>query len=1193
MRAVIRGLRARLPALLAVAVAVGVAAGFAALTATAWTVALPLGARADVASSPADSVVITKRLPGDISAASMAQYDTSLRQAVSADAPGVFTVSEVPNSSWYPLPGSTDSDIKQIYAVDTPSVRVHAVLSAGVWPSTAALVGTAGSPADCTKMLSITESLSNNLPPCVVVPAALPTTTAGLLHLRVGERLTLRPSPDYLPVAFAIVGEYRLHTSAADQAALAWNQAPAGVAFGIASIYGPLAVAPDAFTQGVVPIGTAQWLLLPKGIPSVSTLNAALAAFATDGRLSNQGFEPDTALSDELSLMGQRITAAGAQLLSDAVLLGLLAGLAVAAAAGNLVGRGAAQAALMRSRGAPAWQLAAVYLPDVALLLLAAAAGSFAQGPLLGRMVLRVAVPAGASAGLPGPGLGLSAAGWGAGAAVAVVAALIVLLRAARTTLPAQVAAASGRQAAVAGVVRAGADVALLGLAVVALWQAKSVGLATDGTNGGTGVVLLTACAPALSAAAGAALCGRLVTLAALLSERLGARARTLPARLAAWELARTPLRHVVPALLAVAAIAGCGYTAAEHASWQRSAHDQAGFQVGADVAVNLGRPATLDEAGRLAGGAGVLDATPVYREEPYTGPVTVGLDPAAAAHTVQLRPDQTGGSPAALWASITPSAPVGTALPGRPARLQLTAKLNAPGLTGTSVTAMVADATGLSYSVTLGSLRADGSQHTLVGQLTSDTAGLDYPLRLVSVGLSYQMPTANPDSKEADTIGGAFTVSGVAEQQSGAAAFTPVPGALAAIGSWPQRTNWNAAHDSGTGPGFDRRLTGADGSQTVLFNSGDSTGGPMQITMSQNADVEPVLPALATSQYLAANQESVGSTVSAQVDQATVKLRIVGSVAAFPAVGGLVNSQVLITDLGSLSQEVLLQDDPLASPLTWWLHTKDGAVPSVLPVAAQAAGSRQAQAALLADPLTVVPQRVLEIGAAALLLLALLGLLISLLAAAREATTRDTVLSALGMTRRQRATLACILHTAVTLPAGILGAGLGLLLSRLLVPVFVLSPQATEPQPPPVVLLAAGWPAAAAVALVALTALAAFAASARRRDPSATSRLGGSALCELCCVRCVMRGSARRCWCWRCWQGASRWRRPPMPGPTWPGATARWPRWSGTWAKAPRRSSPAPAGMTWRGMMGWSVPRRSTWATHSTPSARTTSRLR
>ena len=41
------------------------------------------------------------------------------------------------------------------------------------------------------------------------------------------------------------------------------------------------------------------------------------------------------------------------------------------------------------------------------------------------------------------------------------------------------------------------------------------------------------------------------------------------------------------------------------------------------------------------------------------------------------------------------------------------------------------------------------------------------------------------------------------------------------------------------------------------------------------------------------------------------------------------------------------------------------------------------------------------------------------------------------------------------------------------------------------------------------------------------------------------------------------------------------------------RRSSSAPAGMTSRGMTGWSVPRRSMWAIRWTPSARTTSQLR
>lgn len=1095
MKSRIRGLRARLWALLAVAVAVGLAAGFAAFTATAWAVALPIGARAQVAGSAADSVVVSKRAPDY---AGVARLDALLRQAVGADVPGLFAVSRVLNSAPYRLPDSSGPVAGQISAVDTSSLRAHAALAAGVWPSTATdadSAASADSPATCTTQLDISESLDSDLPPCAVVPAALPVGTADQLKLSIGDHLTVSYSPNYPPVSFLIVGEYRLRTAMADQAALAWDQTPAGVQFGPSgTVFGPLAVAPEAFSLGAVPVDTAQWTLIPRGAPPLSTLSAAVAAINGDKRLNDQAFAADTALSDELRHVDQRSTAAEAQLLAAGVLLGLLAGLALAAAAGNLVGRGADHAALMRSRGAPAWRLAAVYLPDVAVLVLAAAAGVFAQGPLLGRTVLRLAAPAGGPAGLPAPGLGLSSAGWVAGVAVAGAAAVIVLLRAARTALPARVAASAGRQAAVAGVVRAGADVALLGVAAVALWQATNTGLAASGTSGGTGVVLITACAPALAAAAGAAVCGRLVTVAALLSERLGARARSLPARLAAWELARTPVRHVVPALLAVAAVAGCGYTAAQHASWQRSAHDQADFQVGADVAVNLGRPATLEEAGRLTGATGVLDATPVYQSLPLTGPAVIGLDATSAARTSLLRPDETGGSPTALWASIAPSTRPGIALPGRPLRLRLTARLTAPGLTGTSVSATVADATGLSYTVDLGPLPADGMQHTVAGQLAPAASGLDYPLRLLGVGLTYRVP------RTPGSLPVAFTVGAVAEQQADASASTPVPGALAALGSWLPGTKLSPDEPAfASAPELGGRRTGADGSQTIHFDSGDLppalptavTTGPSQCTLLLTAAGEPVLPAVATSAYLEGSHASVGSTVLASVDQATIRLRIVGVVSAFPAVGGVPTDQALITDLGALSDEMVLHDDQPA-PLTWWLHTAGGAVPSALPVAAQATGARRTAALLLADPMSAIPQRVQETGAVALVLLALLGLLISLLAAARQTEARDTVLSALGMTRLQRALLACILHTAVALPAGILGVGLGLLLSRVLVPVFVLSPQATAPQPPAVVLFAAGWPVAAAAVLVGLTALAAFAASARRRDPSARSRLGG-----------------------------------------------------------------------------------------------------
>ncbi|WP_055586694.1 FtsX-like permease family protein [Peterkaempfera griseoplana] len=1054
MRSRIRGLRARLWALLAVATTVGVAAGFAALVATAWAVALPMGARADVAGSAADVIVITKPASDTVDPARLNSF---LEHAVSTDAPGVFTIAEVASSKAYKLPTSTNDDITEIYAVDVPAVRDHSVLSAGVWPEAATVAGPGaaptGSPAACTKVMDIGSTIDGAAPPpCAVVPAALPTAVASRLNLHVGDHLTVSSSPGYPPVTFAIVGEYQL-SSAAAQPALAWNETPAGIHYGsVVTTFGPMAVAPGAFAVGALPYGKIQWTLVPVGAPSTGTLHAAITAIAADKRLSDQGYLRNPLLADELSDVGRRTTAAEAQLLAAAVLLGLLAGLSVAAAAGNLVGRGAAQAALMRSRGAPTWKLAAVYVPDIAVLFLAAAAGILAQGPLLGRAVLRLAAPAGGPAGLPGPGLGQSTAGWTAGAAVAGVAAAIVLLRAVRAALPAQVAAAAGRQAAVTGMVRAGADVALLGLAAVALWQAANTGLATDGTDGGTSVVLITACAPALAVAAGAALCGRLVTGAALLSERFGARARTLPARLAAWELARTPLRHVVPALLSVAAVAGCGYAVAQHASWQRSAQDQAEFQVGADVALQLGRAAALDEAGRLTRAAGVLDATPVYRSLPETGPAVVGLDAATAARTSLLRPDQVGGSPAALWARITPSARVGIALPGRPERIRLAAKLTAPHLTGATVSVTVADASGLFYPVGLGTLPADGAQHALTARLAPDADGLPYPLRLVGVELHYPMSSRVRSAPD-------FTVGQVAEQQTGAAAFTPVPGARAAMQSWKSGTY------------------GTDAGQT---------------TTSRSSGTEAVLPAVATSEYLAAAHRKIGSTVSAKVDRTTLQLHIVGVVSAFPALGDITNGQVLIVDLGALSDQAILHNDPLTPPLTWWLHTANGAVPPTLPVAARAAAARQTGAALLADPLAAVPQRVLVVGPAALVLLALLGLLVSLLATAREASARDTVLSALGMTRGQRAALACILHTAVALPAVVLGAGLGLLLSRVLVPVFVLSPQAAAPQPPATVLFAAGWPAAAAAALVGLTALAAFAASARRRDPSAASRLGG-----------------------------------------------------------------------------------------------------
>ena len=1062
VRSLIRGLRARLRALLAVAVTVAVGAAFAAQATTAWSTTLPLGARADLAGSAASSIVVSKPL---LSAQDYTNTTRTVDSAVAQDAPGIFAVEQTVSSEAYDLPDSTPADPEQTYAVSAPAVQAHARLTAGTWPDAATVASPHGPQ----------------------VPVALPVSVAALMQLHVGDTLTVDSSPNVPAVTFLVVGEFQYLASAPDQAALAWNTiGTAGISFSSPPVvlYGPMVAATSAFVQGgPLHVGTGSWTLVPVGAPSLPALQNAVQTVTGDPRLGVwKSYQMATPISGELAATSARVTAGRAELTAAAFLLGLLAGLALAAAAGNLVARGASQAALMRSRGAPAWKLAGVYLPDTILLFAAAALGTLAQGPLFGTALLRIPPLTPAGGGL---GPGLPAADWATGLAVACVAAAVVLTRAARAALPAQVAAAAGRQSAVSGLARAGVDLGLVALAGVALWQASNTGLVATGTGGNPGVVLIVACAPALATAAGAAVCGRLVTAAAQLSERVAGRARTLPARLAAWELARTPLRHLVPALLSVAAVAGCGYVAAQHASWQRSAHDQAAFQVGADVAVNLAQPQPLNPAVQLATAQDVEAATPVYTSTPSQGPALIAVDARSASQTVDLRADQADRPLPALWSTITPATEPGIALPGRPVALGIEARLLAPGLLSQSITMTVEDASGIAYTVTLGDLPADGVEHTLQAVIAPNSTKIDYPLRLVSVNLGYVLPQAAP-------LSGVLTVAAVTARAAGQASAIPVAGAATALGTWTPGMDWNADDEpaAANAPAITTQHV-QPGSGLITHFSTGAVGGSQKTELMLTAGSTAILPAIATTAFLKANNDNIGSVVDVSLDQASVPARIVASVRAFPGAVGA-DSQAVIVDLGELSDQALLADDPLAPVQTWWLHTANGATPRTLPVAAVAENTVQTQAALVADPLAAIPQRVLTIGAAALVLLAILGLLVSLLAAVRDSTMRDTVLSALGMTRPQRAALGFVLHTCVAAPAAVLGAALGFILARLLVPVFVLSPAASRPEPPPTVLFAAPWSLLAAALIIVCTALAALAASAVRRDPSATSRTGG-----------------------------------------------------------------------------------------------------
>ena len=139
-----------------------------------------------------------------------------------------------------------------------------------------------------------------------------------------------------------------------------------------------------------------------------------------------------------------------------------------------------------------------------------------------------------------------------------------------------------------AGVSRAGLDIALIVLAVLACWQLRQFSAVGAGGSGGIDPVL--ALAPALALAAGSVVVLRLLPIAAAAADWLAARGRGLLAALASWQFSRMPVRQGSSALLLVMAVAAGTLALAQHQSWTRSAADQASFTAGADVQVDLPR---------------------------------------------------------------------------------------------------------------------------------------------------------------------------------------------------------------------------------------------------------------------------------------------------------------------------------------------------------------------------------------------------------------------------------------------------------------------------------------------------------------------------------------------------------------------------------------------------------------------------
>ncbi len=1064
-----------------VALTVLITAALAAALASFASQTLPQAVRGQLARSPALSVAIT----GTMSAAQAGAATRLIRTSLGPALAGVsYRMDRAFWSDLLDLPAPRGSKTTpQLEVAALGQVRAHAVLTAGTWPGPPA----AGQP----------------------IGVALPVLAAQQLHARPGTVLRPQDRSRGVTVPLRVTGLFRL----SDPGAGYWHidlLPRSGVSSQPPFVsYGPAVASLAAFGPGHLAVGSVSWIVLPDpGSIRTGDLarlagNVSQAAVALQTGNSLNGAQVTTRLPQLLTGLASNLVVARSLLAIAALQLALLAAAALALAARLLAGSREEESALLSARGATHWQLARPTLTETVLVASLAAAAGVLTGTWLAAQLVRITQ---SSSGIRITGIPVSA--WWAALLVLAFAAAILLWPALRPAAPGAARARRGRQARLAGAARAGADLALLVVALLGVWQLRTYSAVAHPAGGGLGIDPVIAVAPALALAAVTVLVLRLLPAVSRLTERAAARGRRLAVALAGWQISRHPIRQSGPFLLVILATAALTLALAQYQTSRRSAADQAAFAAGADLRASVATPLPLSAVGQVAEAPGVRAAMPVATGGTGSGAELLAIDARAAAATVLLRGDLSAEPAPQLWRRLAAPGPApGLAIPGRPARLEITASLT-PGSAAArpgpaSVTVTVQDADGVAYLVPAGTLPADGRVHTLAAGLSAARQAA-YPLRLLGLSVSYELPpyhrfprqtgppsrlviggfTAVP-ARRGSFIAGRALGSWAAAASSATlngAAVPATPELAVNNGSPPTLTGWGSK-------GSSQRLSFSPGytpSVAVLRAAKiPDAGFTGTLTITARAPTAAI-PGIATDAFLHAAHARVGTVLTASASGTGIQVRIVAATRAFPAVTA--GGGALIVDQARL-QQILASRQATPLPVTeWWLATGRSSPPPVLRGATVTSRGALA-AALLGNSLAAPPrQAALAVGLAAALL-AVIGFSISVAASVRGRRAESAVLSALGVARSAQAGQLCLEQLMLSVPAAAAGTLLGAGLAWLVVPSVTLTASAGRPQPPVLVQIPVGWAALLAAAVAALPVLAAAASILRRPDPAVELR--------------------------------------------------------------------------------------------------------
>ena len=921
--------------------------------------------------------------------------------------------------------------IATVIAAD--ALAAHATLTSGRWPGTAA----AGQP----------------------VPIALSAVAAAHLGVSAGKVLTVRSPYDRKDVTLRVSGIFRPD----DPAGPYWHLDPLnGKGIGQAggfTTYGPLFTSASMMQAGPLSAQLADWVAIPRSSATIAAtalqplstrLNAALGALTASNAAGNPvATSPLPGLLSRLS---------AAVLISRSLLLiGLLELLVMSAAtltlmARALAGERRAETALLRARGGAERQLVRLGVAESTLIVAPAVIIGPVVGVWLAGRLASGRVHLADAAGAAG-GHGFPVSIWLLALAIAAVSLPILLFPSVRAAVsPIGVATMRGRQRAVGAASRAGADLALVALAAVACWELAHTSVALGvGTGGQLSLDPVLVVAPVLAAPACSVLILRTLPLAARLADRSAAKGRRIVLPLASWSIGRRPLRHAGPLLITVISLATAVLAVSQYQTSKQTARDLATFTTGSDYRVDLPYGALPPgEAGRLSelkGASSIMPVVPaaVTLSDSVTTVTVLGLDGAKAASTVLLRPDLAKEPLAELSRQITPvAAPPGaaaagaaaaggvsavlpgTALPGRPERVSVTATLTRGiGLGSPDLELQIRDAAGLYYLADAGTLPADGRPHTLIADVASGGHAA-YPLRLAGVQVGFIPPS---------------------RLRSGKLRIGPI----------------RAAAGSGPFPATALPVRNALPAATTTFPAGPN-GTPQgdhsaEITWLRKS---PAIPAIATTAFLAATRQHVGSVVSLPINNAPVKMRIVASVSAFPTIPAAAGG--LILDSEPLQQTLLASGALPLAATQWWLRAARTPDFRGIATGLQATSRTAVAASMTGNPFNVDVRLALIAIAAAAVILAIAGFAVGA-AAARERRPELALLDALGMPHRQLTRMLRTEQALLAVPSAAAGLALGVVLAHLIVPPLTLTP--TGGASPVPVMVEVPWPVAVAMAAI------------------------------------------------------------------------------------------------------------------------------